>query len=119
MLFAYHADFDGNEAQNILLETITPSGGVEKQVGYHPDQYLTYHNGVEWVRLVGKYSETVGDGVNKIFTVNHNLNTEDVTVSVFDVLTKQLVLAKVNYIDIDNVQIEVSKTDNYRVVVTG
>lgn len=119
MLFGYHVDFDGNEAQNILLETVVTSGGVEKQIGYHPDGYLTFHNGAGWVRPSAKYTETVGDGVTKIFTVNHGLNTEFVTVMVIDVLTKQVVLPKITIQDVDNIVVEFSKAQNYRVVVTG
>lgn len=119
MLFAYHVDFDGNEAQNILLETVATSGGVEKQLGYHPDGYLTYHNGDDWVRPTAKFATTVGDGVLKIHTVTHNLNTEDVAVSVIDPITKLVVLPKITIQDANNIIVEFSKTQDYRIVVTG
>lgn len=76
------------------------------------------HNGV----YTRKYATNIGDGSAKTITVTHNLGTEDVTVSVREVSSKQIVFADVQIVDTNNVDIlfnSAPTSGEYRVVIIG
>lgn len=57
---------------------------------------------------ISKYtnSRSYSDGVTE--TITHNLNTEDVIVQIYDATSKELVIANVEIIDVDTVEIIIS-----------
>nr|DAP48928.1 MAG TPA: hypothetical protein [Caudoviricetes sp.] len=70
-----------------------------------------------------KFVKVIGDGANKEFTVNHNLNTQDVIVSVKENTAPfSQVLADIELTDENNVKINFAKApeqDKYKVIVIG
>ena len=76
------------------------------------------HNGV----YTRKYAANIGDGANNTITVAHNLGTEDVTITVREVATKQVVMVDAQIVDTNSIQIlfaSAPASASYRVVVTG
>lgn len=76
------------------------------------------HNGV----YTRKYAANIGDGSATSIRVNHNLGTEDVTITVREVATKQVVMADVQIYDSNNIDIlfaTAPASGAYRIVVTG
>lgn len=76
------------------------------------------HNGT----YTRKYATNIGNGTNATITVTHNLGTEDVTITVREVATKQIVMADVQIVDSNNIQIlfaSAPASASYRVVVVG
>ena len=76
------------------------------------------HNGV----YTRKYAANIGDGSKTTINVAHNLGSEDVTVAVREVASKQLVMADVQIVDSNNIQIlfaSAPASNSYRVVVIG
>lgn len=70
-----------------------------------------------------KFVKVIGDGANKEFTVNHNLNTQDVIVAVRENIAPfSQVLADIELTDENNVKINFAKApeqDKYKVIVIG
>lgn len=71
-----------------------------------------------------KYSETItGDGTATVFTINHDLGSSDVSVTIWNNTTKGLVLADVEVVDANNVDIGFADPPTtaqvYRVVCIG
>lgn len=67
-----------------------------------------------------KYRVDVGDAINTYFNIDHNLNTEDVSVLVYDNLTKQQVFTGVELLNANSVKIDFSlvpSLDAYRVLI--
>lgn len=76
------------------------------------------HNGV----YTRKYAANIGNGSATSIRVTHNLGTEDVTITVREVATKQVVMADVQIYDSNNIDIlfaTAPASGAYRVVVTG
>lgn len=76
------------------------------------------HNGV----YARKYAVNIGDGTNTTIKVTHNLGTEDVTITVREVATKQVVMADIEIVDTNSINIlfaSAPASASYRVVVTG
>ena len=76
------------------------------------------HNGT----YTRKYAANIGDGTNATIKVTHNLGTEDVTVTVREVSTKQVVMADIQIYDSNSINIlfaSAPASSTYRVVVTG
>lgn len=76
------------------------------------------HNGV----YARKYASNIGDGSATTIRVTHNLGTEDITITVKEVATKQVVMADVQIFDSNNIDIlfaSAPASGAYRVVVTG
>jgi hypothetical protein len=71
---------------------------------------------------VTKYSETIGDGTEDTFVVSHNLGTSDVTVSVRDAATGEVVMVSVAISNNNAVTVEFASapaSDEFRVTVIG
>lgn len=70
-----------------------------------------------------KYSENIGDGVGFTFNVNHNLNTQDVFVSVRETSAPYLVIdAVIEVSDANNISVTFQSPpslDEYRVTIIG
>ena len=72
--------------------------------------------------LPNKYAVSVGDGSETTFTVTHNLNTTDITYSVKEVATGEIVFTNVTVTGVNAISVSfaVAPTSNqYRVVVIG
>lgn len=69
-----------------------------------------------------KYAANIGDGANNTIKVSHNLGTEDVTVSVIEVATKQVIFADVTIIDSNSLNVAFASAPSsnaFRVIVIG
>jgi hypothetical protein len=85
---------------------------------------IAVFNGTNWVlqEAVKKYAEDVGDGVNAIFNITHSLETEDITVNLYEQATKTMVLTDVTIVDTDTVTVsfgEAPTVNQYRIVIIG
>jgi hypothetical protein len=72
--------------------------------------------------LPNKYAVTIGDGVETAYTITHNLNTTDITYSVREVATGEVVFTNVTVTGVNAISVSfaVAPTSNqYRVVVIG
>lgn len=63
----------------------------------------------------------VGNGIDRVFNVDHNLNTRDVNVTAFVAATMQIVLVNARAATVNRVTIDFAEppTQSYRIVVTG
>jgi hypothetical protein len=70
-----------------------------------------------------KYAATIGDGTTTTFTITHNLNTQDVVVTVRENASPyNVVFADIQIIDANNIKLLFSQapsSNQYRVVVVG
>ena len=69
-----------------------------------------------------RYAETIGDNAASSFVVTHNLNTADVSVTVKETATGDIVIPDVEITSVDSVTVSfaaVPGTDTYRVIVLG
>src|SRR5699024_240258 len=76
------------------------------------------HNGV----YARKYAANIGNGTSTTIKVTHNLGTEDVTVTVREISSKQIVMADIQIYDSNSINIlfaSAPASNTYRVVVTG
>jgi len=72
--------------------------------------------------ITKKYSAAIGDGASTTITVTHNLNTQDIHVTIYDATTFEVYVADVNNATVNtcSVTFAVAPTTNqYRVVVIG
>ena len=69
-----------------------------------------------------RYAANIGDGSATTIKVTHNLGSEDVTVAVKEVSTKQIVFADVQIVDSNSLNVlfaSAPTSGQYRVVVIG
>ena len=69
-----------------------------------------------------KYVGNIGDGSNTTITVNHNLNTEDITITVRDASTKEIVYVDAQIIDVNSIKLlfySAPTSSQYKIVITG
>lgn len=100
------------DASNRFVTDTEKSNWNSKAAGNHN------HNGT----YTRKYSANIGDGTNSTITVAHNLGTEDVTITVREVATKQVVMADIQIVDTNRIQVlfaSAPAASAYRVVVVG
>lgn len=100
------------DANNRFVTDAEKSAWNGKAAGNHN------HNGT----YTRKYAANIGDGTNATIKVTHNLGTEDVTVTVREVSTKQVVMADIQIYDSNSINIlfaSAPASGTYRVVVTG
>ena len=67
-----------------------------------------------------KFTITIGDNVHSVYTINHNLATEDVLVSVIKLETKENTLTAFTIVDTNNITIDfgaIIGVDTYKVIV--
>jgi hypothetical protein len=72
--------------------------------------------------LPNKYAVTIGDGAATTYTVTHDLNTTDITYSVKEIATGEIVFTNVTVTGVNTISVSfaVAPTSNqYRVVVIG
>jgi hypothetical protein len=67
--------------------------------------------------LTTKYATTLTPVKNSPQTVNHQLNSTDVVVNVYDATTKNAVIVDVTVVDNNNITITSTTTDSLRIVV--
>ncbi|MCK9199126.1 MAG: hypothetical protein M0P49_05940 [Bacilli bacterium] len=90
--------------------------------------YILKEDGNGYLRLLpgsepfagAVFTTTIGDGVNSLYTINHNLATEDVLVSIVRLNVKKNTLADYTIIDANNITINFGSTigtNTYRVIV--
>lgn len=69
-----------------------------------------------------KFVSSFGDGATKLYTINHNLGTEDVVVSIIDTTTKEVVYPSVVNYSSNSIKVEFSEAPAltaYKAVVVG
>lgn len=69
-----------------------------------------------------KFKTLIGDGQTSTIKVTHNLNTEDITISIFDATSKELVFVETQIVDENsiNVLFSVAPTaSQYKVIIIG
>jgi hypothetical protein len=72
--------------------------------------------------LPNKYAASIGDGTATTYTITHNLNTTDITYSVKEIATGEIVFTNVTVTGVNTISVSfaVAPTSNqYRVVVIG
>ena len=84
-------------------------------------------NGSTWLTLgtggvsgIQKYIQSVGDGAATGYTITHNLDTEDVTVSLYE--GKKMVFAEIEILDENSIKVSFSKapaTNTVKAVIIG
>ena len=110
---------------NINNKGLTYNGNVVYHAGNKPtvseigaSDANHNHNGV----YIRKYAANIGNGTSTTIKVTHNLGTEDVTVTVREVSSKQVVMADIQIYDSNSINIlfaSAPASNTYRVVVTG
>lgn len=68
------------------------------------------------------FRRLIGDGVQDIYYVDHNLNSDNVIANVYDAATKELVLADILKLNSNNVKVtfgDVAGLNQYELVVIG
>lgn len=123
-------NLDGNQLKNARIENVA-TDPVEKPEGkiiYNTtSKTLKISNGSTWLVLgtggvlgIQKYIENVGDGVATGYTITHNLDTEDVTVSLYE--GKKTVFAEIEILDENSIKVGFSKaptTNAVKAVIIG
>lgn len=85
-------------------------------------KHITAEERQAWNAKTDKFVAQIGDGVAVTFDITHNLNSEDVTVAVREVSTKQLVFTDVVCTDANNITVSFAKApaeNEFKVVVIG
>ena len=116
---AAHAPADAQKNSDITKAEIEAK--LTGAITSHTHNYAASnhnHNGV----YARKYAANIGNGSATTIRVAHNLGTEDITITVKEVATKQVVMADVQIFDSNNIDIlfaSAPASGAYRVVVTG
>lgn len=123
-------NLDGNELKNVRIENVAtdPIEKPEGKIIYNTtSKTLKISNGSTWLTLgtggvsgIQKYIQNIGDGSATGYTISHNLNTEDVTVSLYE--GKKTVFAGIEVLDENSLKVSFSKaptTNAVKVVVIG
>lgn len=100
------------DANNRFVTDSQKSAWDGKAAGNHN------HNGV----YTRKYAANIGNGTLTTIRVAHNLGSEDVTILVKEIASKQVVMVDIQIVDINNIDIlfaSAPASNAYRVVVTG
>ena len=90
--------------------------------------YVLKEDGSEYLRLMpgsepfagSVFTVTVGDGINSLYTINHNLKTEDILVSIIKLSTKENSLTAFTIVNSNSITINfgtVIGVNTYRVIV--
>lgn len=122
------SSIDVTEANDIVSLAVIPSGVNINNLGSGP---LSVANGGTnatsaadartSLSATGKYSATIGDGVELTYTINHVLNSRDVIVQVRTVASPYSVVEPdIEMFDVDNVKVTFNvapSTNQYRVTV--
>lgn len=93
---------------------------IATAINNDPDVFNTLNNLIN--AKPSKFSLTIGDGAATAITVNHNLNTQDVAVSIREVATNEAILANWVATDVNNITVsfgEAPLINEYRVTVVG
>ena len=101
--YANGGTMDGNltVTQTILATTITDNQGRQ---------------------LVSKLTfDIIGNDVTRTYTLNHNLNTKNILINIYDATTDELVFVSSKNIDLNNTTIQFPNNllthENYRVII--
>ncbi len=80
-------------------------------------------NGSQLTNIVKKHVQQIGDNSSNTFNINHNLNTEDFTISIKNNTTKQLINPDtVTIVDSSNISVTttlVPNTNEYSIIIIG
>lgn len=128
--FGANLNLDGNQAINIVAENLA-SDPTEKTAGrfiYNTtSKTFKYCDGTSWLAVgtggvsgIQKYIENIGDGAATGYIITHNLNTEDVTVSLYE--GKKTVFSEIEILDADSIKVSFSKaptTNAVKAVIIG
>ena len=116
---------------NITLQTC--EGGTHQLILSSTGELITPYNlvvhgsvsatgGILGASTVTKFVSTFGDGINTSYTINHNMGTEDVVVSIIDTTTKEVVYPSVVNYSSSSIKVEFSEAPAltaYKAVIVG
>jgi hypothetical protein len=95
-------------SKNIILSSVTVLGSatIIESLSVGGDLYVDGTLFTENTAIVlVTYFEDIGDGINNVFNINHNLGSQDVHVVVRDLTTNLLAFPAIQPVDINNVNI--------------
>ena len=110
----------GPQAENIMPEPPDDGEvyGRKRETSQSVGSWVSVQAGEE----LKEYTTTIGNNSSITFLINHNLNTKDVDVIVFDNNTGESVLVENTRTSVNDVTLYFAKvptTDQYRVIVRG
>ena len=127
------SDIDLKEGQllNTRIENLStdPIVNVPGKLYYNTElKIIKVGDGNNWKILgedsetsgIKKYKQNIGDGTNNYFLINHNLSTEDISISIFE--GKELVICDVEIRDLNNIIVrtaDIPEENSLKVVVIG
>jgi hypothetical protein len=100
------------------IKTSIENMGVEVPDGTPTRKYAQMINNIR----MRSYSQYVGDGKNKTISICHNLGTEEIYVSVVEVLNKEIVVVDIEIVDDNNINLAfnfVPEENSYKVNILG
>jgi len=100
--------------------TITATDTVLDALGKLQKQISDNLETLQGIVNSSKYTVTIGDNINSVYTITHNRNTENILVSIIKVATKENTLTAFTIVDANNITIdfgEVIGTNTYKVIV--
>lgn len=127
------SDIDLKEGQllNTRIENLSvdPVVNIPGKLYYNTElKTIKFGDGNSWKILgeggetsgIKKYKQNIGDGTNNYFLINHNLSTEDISISIFE--GKELVICDVEIRDLNNIIVrtaDIPEENSLKVVVIG
>lgn len=96
---------------------------AEVDAGTDDTKFITPLKLAEWSGKIFKFTDTIGDGVETVFTITHNFNTRDLHIAVFyNSGDYEEILVEKKRPTVNTVEIEFSvapTTDQFKVVIIG
>jgi hypothetical protein len=131
---ASSANFLGNSAVKLTSGTTLqrPETAIIGQIRFNTDlSNFEGYDGSDW-KLVGgaggggsvnKFTTLFGNTSNKIYTINHNLNTDSICISIVDVTTNYYVYPLIEYLNVNSISITFTynptQINQYKITVVG
>lgn len=85
-------------------------------------KHITLQERTNWNAKANVVATNIGDGVASEFIITHNLGTEDVTVSLRELATKEIIITDVSVIDSNRIKVMFGSAptlNQFRVVISG
>jgi len=115
-------------ANSVVIATDTvlvAIGKLQKQITDHLSDAIRHITSTErtaWNAKTDMYSANIGNGTTTSFTVTHNLGTKDVSVSLSEISTGEIVYTDIEKIDVNSISVLFAiapASNQYRVTIIG